>query len=295
MPTIDSSILLPTTSDPRRALKGDHIKFPAPNRPHILLDADLLTRPLDQDRGIPNMPVYEIADRICAELLKGTGPIVLCVPGTSGGGYQTSMLATARAMIKLAGSHSLSFASLPYRNQPMDIAKRFLRRKGLERDNDILRQVLERLKQYAGSRPVYLVGESLGAWYINDVLRDNPELASIVTRVALFAKPDFVPPVPPDSIGSARRGAALLRATGSPTAVSATGIVSFRHKDDIVVNLFDKLGMDVVRSEITALGGLIRTGHYTYPPHHYEVHGVEAARWLYLGERPTGTDHLSER
>lgn len=294
MPTIDTSVPLPRTSDPRRAMRGEHLKVPAPGRPHILLDPDLATRPLDQDRGIPDMPVAELADRICAELLKGTGPIVLCLPGTMGGGYQTAMLATARSMLKLAGDHSLSFASLPYPNGIADIAKRFLGI-GVDRDHDVLRQVLERLRKYAGSRPIYLTGESLGAWYITDTLRNHPELAAVVTRVAVFARPDFVADVPPPSIGGARRGAALLRATGSPTAVGATGIVEFRHTDDVVAGLFGKLGLDVVRSELSALGRWFSSGHYTYPPHHYEAHGAEAARWLYLGQRPATPEHASER
>ncbi|MCW2973345.1 MAG: hypothetical protein JWN72_1618 [Thermoleophilia bacterium] len=294
MPTIDTSIPMPATSDPRRRLKGEHIKYPAPGRPNILLDPDLMTRPLDQDRGIPDMPVYEIADRICAELLKGTGPIVICMPGTAGGGYQTSMLATSREMIKLAGGHSLSFASLPYPNMPIDIAKRFL---GMGRKDEdcVLFQVLTRLKKYAGDRPIYVTGESLGAWYIADVLRKHPDLAAVVTRVALFAKPDFVKEVPSEVIGSAHRGARMMRATGAPNAVSATGIVEFRHTDDIVANLFDRLGIDVLKSEFSAIGRWISSGHYTYPPHHYEVHGADAARWLYLGERPKVTERPSDR
>ncbi|MBC7460207.1 MAG: hypothetical protein H7287_02490 [Thermoleophilia bacterium] len=287
------SIPLPPTSDPRRRLTGEHIKYPAPGRPNILLDPDLMTRPLDQDRGIPNMPVYEIADRICAELLRGTGPIVICMPGTSGGGYQTAMLATAREMIRLAGGNSMSFTSLPYPNQPIDLVKRFL---GLSGGNDdcVLYQVLLRLKKFAGDRPIYLTGESLGAWYIADVLRTNPDLAAVVTRVALFAKPDFVREVPSAVLGSAHRGARMLRATGAPNAVSATGIVEFRHTDDIVANLFDRLGLDVLKSEFSAVGRWIKTGHYTYPPHHYEVHGTDAARWLYLGERPKVTERASD-
>lgn len=286
--SVDMSVPLPATSDPRRRLRGPHLKLPAPGRPNILLDPDLATRPLDQDRGIPDMPVYEIADRICAELLKGTGPIVLCVPGTAGGGYQTSMLATARAMIKLAGGHSISVASLPYPNQPVDVARRLLGI-GTDHDHDVLRQVLERLKKYAGGRPILVTGESLGAWYIADVLRQHPDLAAIVTRAALFAKPGFVHDPAPETVGSAHRGAALLRATGSPWAEGERGLVEFEHTDDIVANLFGGIGRAVVASEVSALKRWLSSGHYTYPPHHYESHGEAAARWLYLGERPVVT------
>lgn len=291
MTTVASPIPLPPTSDPRRGYTTPPIHYPAPGRPHILLDPDLTTRPLDQMRDLPKMSVGEQADRICAVLLQGTGPILLCLPGTASGGYQTAMLSTARAFIQLAGDTSVSIATLPYPNGPQDILTRFF---GFHTDGeyDILEQVLIRLRKYAGGRPILLTGESQGAWVIAQTLQRHPDLAGIVTRVAMFAKPGFVDM--PASIGAARHGAAMLRATGSRFS-DATGIVEFRHIDDIVPSLFNRMGASVFQGEFAALRRLLQTGHYTYPPHHYEMHGMDAARWLYLGEQPKVTVQMSAK
>jgi hypothetical protein len=289
MTSVASPIPLPPTSDPRRGYTTPPIAYPAPGRPHILLDPDLTTRPLDQMRDLPKMSAGEQADRICAVLLRGTGPILLCLPGTASGGYQTAMLSTARAFIELAGDSSVSIATLPYPNGPLDV---FTRLVGFHADGDydVLEQVLLRLKKYAGGRPILLTGESQGAWVIADTLRRHPDLAGIVTRVAMFAKPGFVRM--PGAIGQARHGAAMLRATGSRFS-DATGIVEFRHIDDIVPSLFTRMGSAVAKGEFEAVRRLLQTGHYVYPPHHYEMHGEDAARWLYLGERPQVTVQMS--
>lgn len=132
-----------------------------------------------QGRDVSSMPAYEIADRVCADLLNGMGPIVVCLPDPPGGASPASLLATARRVLQLAPEAAVSVAAVPYTHSVVDVVRSWLGL-GLDRDRDVLRQVLERLKQHAGERPVYLMGEGFGARYIADVLRDHPELAVAV-------------------------------------------------------------------------------------------------------------------
>jgi hypothetical protein len=253
-------------------------------RPHKLLDPDLEHRPAGPHDRVPaGMSVAEAADRIVAKLLQGSGPILLCVPGTLGGAYETSMLALARAFVRTAGG-PVSVSSIPYPNGAIDCVTRYLHI-GTGEDQNLLAQVLKRLRQLAPQRPVVLAGESQGAWLIADTLNADPTLAAMVSRVVTFALPGFVHM--PASIGSARQGAATLRG-------GATGDVEYRHTDDIVPSLFGRLHPGVFTPYLQSL--LAGRG-LAYPPHHYDWHGEEAARWLALGERPTSslvhasTDH----
>lgn len=249
-------------------------------RPHILLDPSLATRPKGPPTERPTgVEPAEIADRIVAKLLEGSGPILLCVPGTLGSSYETSMLAAARAFVKAADG-PVSVASIPYRNGILDAVTRYLQI-GVGADTNVLALVLDRLRQLAPGRPILLTGESQGAWLIADTLRADPKLAATVTRIALFAKPGFVQL--PAAIGSARSGAGML----SPTSPADTGIVDWRHTDDIVGGLFGGLGSDVLLGYVAAIKGWRSTGEFEYVPHHYETHGDEAARWLLHGIRPT--------
>lgn len=251
----------------------------ARQRPHVLLDPDLASRPSAPSAGMPTgMSPGEIADRIVAKLLEGTGPILLCVPGTLGAAYQSSMLATARSFVRSA-SGPVSVASIPYPNGVVNVVTRFLGIGGEAADN-VLALVLQRLRHAAPGRPILLTGESQGAWLIAETLRADPELAAAVTRVALFAKPGFV--ALPAGVGAARAGAAMLPAA----ADAATGILEFRHTDDIVPSLFHRLGSTVAMGYVDAIGAWRRTGTFDYPPHHYDLHGDEATRWLLLG-KPT--------
>lgn len=231
------------------------------------------------------MSPAEIADRIVATLLQGQGPILLCVPGTLGTTYQSSMLATARAFVGAADG-PVSVASIPYRNGVGDVVTRFLKL-GQDEGQNVLALVLRRLRALAPGRPILLTGESQGAWLIAETLRADPKLAAAVTRVALFAKPGFV--ALPAGVGAARAGAAMLPAA----ADAATGILEFRHTDDIVPSLFHRLGSTVAMGYVEAIGSWRRTGTFDYPPHHYDSHGAEAARWLLLGAPARAPVHHS--
>ncbi|MCW2924422.1 MAG: hypothetical protein JWM98_1826 [Thermoleophilia bacterium] len=251
----------------------------AGRRPHILLDPDLASRPAEAKVRMPaDMSPVEIADRIVAVLLQGSGPILLCCPGTLGGTYETSMLSAARAFVAAADG-PVSVASIPYPNGITDVVTRFFHI-GTGAATNTLALVLDRLRRLAPGRPILLTGESQGAWLIADTLRADPVLAAAVTRIALFAKPGFV--AMPSSIGAAHMGVELL----APTAREA-GVVEWRHTDDIVPSLFARLGTDVALGYVTAIKGWRQTGEFEYVPHHYDAHGAEAAQWLLHAVRPT--------
>ena len=243
----------------------------------MVLDPDLAGRPeRPKRRGLPSgMSASEAADRIVAVLLQGTGPILLTVPGTLGGLYQTSMLATARAVARMA-TGSVSIAAIPYPNGVFDIVTRYFRI-GVAPEDNVLAHVLRKLRAAAPHRPVLLAGESQGAWLIADTLREDPALAAAVTRVVLFAKPGFVEM--PDSIGTARMGAGMLPGTSR----DIDGVVSFAHTDDIVPSLFRHLGPHVLRGYVDSL---MAGKGFAYTPHHYDWHDDEAARWLLDGVPP---------
>ena len=215
------------------------------------------------------MRAADVADRIVEVLLRGSGPILLVVPGTLGGHFETSMLATARAFVRQAHG-PVSISSIPYSNGVLDCVTRYF---GLDTalEDNVLAHVIRRLRAAAPHRPILLAGESQGAWMIADTLRQDPTLGAAVTRIALMAKPGFVQL--PASIGSARLGAAMLPGTGAGTP----GILTFGHTDDIVPNLFGGLGLRVLDGYVNSL--LAGRG-FEYPPHHYDWHGEEAARWL---------------
>lgn len=242
-----------------------------------MLDPDIANRPEGiKQRGLPpGMSATEVADSIVATLLQGTGPILLAVPGTLGGYYQTSMRATARAFARQAHG-SVSIAAIPYPNGVLECVTRALRI-GIGPDENVLAHVIKKLRAAAPHRPILLAGESQGAWLIADTLRQDPSLAAAVTRVVLMAKPGFVRM--PDSIGSARLGASML-----PASVSGVeGILEFRHTDDIVPALFRRLGPHVLKGYVDSL----LSGHgFAYEPHHYDWHGEDAARYLLEGIAP---------
>jgi hypothetical protein len=221
------------------------------------------------------MTPVEAADRIVASILQGSGPILLIVPGTLGGAYDNSMLATARAFARRAVGPS-SIASIPYPNGVLECVTRALRI-GIGADQNVLAHVIKKLREAAPDRPILLAGESQGAWLIADTLRQDPSLAAAVTRVVMMAKPGFVGM--PDSIGAARLGAAMLPGTAS----GVRGILEFRHTDDIVPSLFSRLGPHVFAGYVKSL----TSGKgFAYDPHHYDWHDEEAARWLLDGTPP---------
>ena len=258
----------------------------AGTRPHVLLDPDLASRPVEPKITVPKgLSPQVIADKIVAQILQGTGPILLCVPGTLGAAYETSMLSTARQLVKQAGDQPVSVASIPYPNNVVNVVTRFLKI-GTNPDANVLVHVLRKLKAAAPHRPILLTGESLGAWLIAQTLHDSPELAAAVTRVVLFAKPGFVKL--PTAVGTARLGAATL-----PGTPQGNGIVEWRHTDDIVPNLFSHLGLTVAGGFATSINGWLETGEYEYLPHHYDAHGAEAAAWLLRAVAPSGMVHHS--
>lgn len=256
-------------------------KQAAGSRPHIVLDPDLAGRPkAARQRGVPaGMTPVEAADRIVASILQGSGPILLIVPGTLAGAYDNSMLATARAFATRIDGPS-SIASIPYPNGVFDVVTRALEI-GIGPDQNVLAQVIRKLRAAAPHRPILLAGESQGAWLIADTLRQDPSLAAAVTRVVMMAKPGFVRM--PESIGTARLGAALLPGTAS----GVRGILEFRHTDDIVPSLFGRLGPHVFAGYVKSL----TSGKgFAYEPHHYDWHDQEAARWLLEGTPPVSSE-----
>jgi hypothetical protein len=245
-------------------------------RPHTLLDDDLASRPKRPKQRVPkDMGPEEIADRIVATLLRGSGPILLSVPGTLSDAWQSSMLTISRAFVRQANG-PVSVASIPYANGVVDVVRRFLGRVP-EPSENVLAHVLRKLRAAAPHRPILLTGESQGAWFIADTLRADPQLAAAVTRVAVFATPGFVRL--PEAVGSARLGASLLPGT----AAGGSGVLDVRHTDDIVPSLFNRLHPRLLAPWVQSL----TSGRgMQYPPHHYDWHGEEAARFLLTGIRP---------
>lgn len=250
-------------------------------RTHVLLEPTLTEHPeRPRDRIPPGMTPTEAADRIVATLLRGSGPILLCVPGTYGGAYQSSMLVTARSVVRHAGG-PVSVSSIPYPNGVRDIVTRFLGVGGRGEEQNVLALVLRRLRAAAPHRPILLAGESQGAWLIADTLRADPSLAAAVTRIVVFAKPGFVDM--PEAIGGARTGASMLPGTASGVA----GVLEFRHTDDIVPSLFSRLHAGVLTPYLDSLAA---GQGFAYRPHHYDWHGDEAAAWLLHGTPPEGPE-----
>lgn len=246
---------------------------------HALLQTgsveDIVHRPTSKPRSD-----VEEADRIVGALLQGSGPILLCMPGTGGKPYEGVIASTARSLIKLHGG-AVSIASIPYGNGAGEIPIRFLSRK----KKTILALVIERLKRYAPNRPILLVGESQGSWAAASDLQD-PMIAGAVTRVVLFSKPGFQQL--PGAVGQAATGAASVGLQGDP------GLIEIRHNDDIVPSLFNRLNGSIISSFLSqVVGGALR-GNAQYPPHKYAVHGDEAAQYLLFGRQPTGKVHPSK-
>lgn len=248
---------------------------------HVLLEPALTEHPERPRDHLPEgMSPAEAADRIVAALLQGSGPILLCVPGTYGGAYQSSMLVTARSVVRHAGG-PVSISSIPYPNGVRDILTRFLRVGERGEEQNVLALVLRRLRAAAPHRPILLAGESQGAWLIADTLRADPTLAAAVTRIVVFAKPGFVDM--PEAIGGARMGASMLPGTAS----GIRGVLEFRHTDDVVPSLFSKLHLGVLTPYLDSLA----SGRgFDYRPHHYDWHGDEAAAWLLRGTPPATSE-----
>ena len=224
----------------------------------------------------------EQADRILATILNAEGPIVLCMPGTLGPAWQSSIYETARLMAhENEGKGPMTFVSIPYNNSVFDVVKRALRI-GTNPQRSTLALVLEGIRKYGKRRPVYLIGESQGSWVIAHDLQ-NPRLARVVTRAVLFAKPGFQKA--PDAVGPT--------STGS-RARTATGILEIRHTDDIVPSLFRNLGSDVINGYVLALRRFAATRDFEYTPHHYDAHAADGARFLLHGIMPVSTVHPSQ-
>ncbi|MCW2962650.1 MAG: hypothetical protein JWM90_3037 [Thermoleophilia bacterium] len=227
----------------------------------------------------------EHADRIAASLLRGRGPILLCVPGTVADLYDNGMYAAARAFIKQTKG-PVSISAIAYPNGVFDVVKRVLRI-DTKLETNVLALVLKRLIAANTGRAILLAGESQGSWYIADTLRAAPELAAAVTRVALVSKPGFVGM--PATVGAARQGAAMLPGTDP----GHTGVIQWRHTDDIVPSLFAGISRKTPMGYIEAISGWIATKTFSYRPHHYEMHGDDIASWLLDGVRPTDSVHDS--
>lgn len=253
---------------------------PPPRRPHVLLDPAGGTDGPKATYPSGLSPV-EIADRILMSLLSGTGPVLLCVPGTLGRSYETSMLSTARALVAQVGG-AVSVASIPYHNSVPDVIKRFFK-VGTSVDRSVFALVIRGLKRFAPERPILVTGESQGSWLIAQNFAADPELARAVTRVAIFSKPGFAATIP--NVGQAAAGASML--PGPP------GVQEWRHTDDIVPSLFSRLNCSVAQGYMEGISELVRNHDFEYYPHHYDLHGVEAATYLLTGVRPSNPVHDS--
>lgn len=254
--------------------------------PHTWFDADGAARGADATklavvRG--SLSPIEIADRIVAQLLAPgeSGPILLCMPGTCSGPFQSTVLEVVRAM-RAQYDGALSVASIPYPNMVPDVVTRFLGI-GTSVDQSILALVIRRLHAAAPQRPILIVSESQGSWVVAHDLRSDPSLAAAVTRVASFSRPGFA--TLPPAIGQARSAQHLLP--------GESGIQDWRHTDDIVPALFGGLGIEVLKGYFVGIEHALQGGEFGYQPHHYEAHAAEAARWLLQGIRPADPTHPS--
>jgi hypothetical protein len=259
------------------------VASPAEAGAHVLLN-DRIPPGRSSARGhLHGRSAREQADRILATILNSSGPVVLCMPGTRGPAWQSSMYETAREIARRRrGIGPAVIVSVPYRNSAMDAIKRALRMDA-DPDGSVLELVLRGIRRHAGQRQVYLVGESQGAWVIARDLQD-PQLARVVTRAVLFSKPGIQPS--PTAVGAAAR-------PGARSARSGNGILEFRHRDDIVPALITGLNLDVLRGYLLAARRLIGTGTFEYTPHHYDHHAREAADVLLTGKRPADPIHHS--
>lgn len=262
---------------------------------HATTPAKRLSRPhalLDETRRPPETPsagalgtgatASQIADRILATLLNASGPVLLCMPGTLGPAWQSSVYETAREVAReYANRGAVSIVSIPYKNGVPDAIGRAIGI-GTNSSGSVLALVIRGLHRYAPNRPILVVGESQGSWVAAHDLED-PELAAMVTRVALFAKPGVQGD--PAPIGGATSGARLLG--GSP------GFIEFRHTDDIVPSLITRLSREVARGYQLAVRRWAATRDFEYTPHHYDMHGTEAAAYLLHGTAPVRPVHLS--
>lgn len=252
----------------------------SPRTQHVLL-GDVVDPAPTSSAGPGGLSPSEQANRILASLLPGDGPVLLCLPGTTGAAFQSSMLTTARSFLAEMRGRPAAVVSIPYRNGIGNAVGRFFG-VGTRRSQSVLALVIRGLQRHAPHRPILIVGESQGAWLAAQDLHD-PVLAGAVTRVVLFAKPGFQQlPVP---IGEAVWGASMLP--------GPTGLLEVRHVDDIVPSLFWRLGMPVARSYVDSFRAWGQTGEYDYPPHHYGAHGAEAAAFLARGVRPARPVHDS--
>lgn len=231
----------------------------------------------------------EQADRILAVLLKATGPVLLCMPGTLGGPWQSSMYETARAAVRQYRG-PISAVSIPYNNGILDIGRRLLGI-GLNERDSVLAMVIRGLHSANPGRPILVAGESQGAWAIAHDLQD-PELAAAVTRVVLFAKPGFQA-LPSISGHGAFGGAKASARAGAAMLPGTRGVVEFRHTDDIVPALFRHFGFNVLKGYVDGVRRALSHQSFQYVPHHYEAHGQEAASYLLTGRRPARLVHPS--
>jgi hypothetical protein len=260
--------------DPRGPLDEAHV--------HVLTDN--LHEPGDENitmrSGPADMSPQDEAAAILKVVLASTGPVLLCMPGTDGPAWESSMYETARAAVRMYHGQMVA-VSIPYHNAVKDVIRRFFHI-GTSSKDSVLALVISGIHAAQPNRPILLAGESQGSWVIGHDLQD-PQLAADVTRVAVFAKPGFQQA--PAAVGAAAAGAHLL--PGRP------GYIEFRHTDDIVPSLFAHLGLDVLGGYVMAIRRWFQTGNFEYTPHHYDMHGPEAANYLLNGVMPASLVHSS--
>ena len=129
----------------------------------------------------PALPsVAERVRMVVADLDLSSPALTIWVPGTSEYWIKQRFLDELR--MKVPGSH---VTMVPY-----EATWRFST--SVPDGVAVLRGVLDELRRRVPGRPVFLAGESQGAWIISTVLAD-PAYAAMVTRAALWGHPAAAP------------------------------------------------------------------------------------------------------
>jgi hypothetical protein len=200
------------------------------------------------------------ARRAVASILReGSGPIVVVVKGTNNQPLDNANRATVE-LLRRQSAQPVSVVCIDYPGAfppwPDSV--------GI--GEAALRTLLDELRGRTGSRPVYVLAESQGAWVARDVLSD-PNYASLVTRTASFAEPAI--------------------AAGPSDAAIAQRKLSIRHTDDAITAAPPDVTLLLDPQFLGMAWTLLTQHHFSYDPHDYRGDAPIAARFLLNGERPT--------
>lgn len=173
------SLPLPPNGDPRQPLL-----LPLPDPPpkdQRGLKTPMLEGPQHLLRDPPPLPsVEQRVEMILADLDWDAPALTIWVPGTSE--YWIKQRFLDELHLAAPGAH---VTMIPYES-----TWRFST--SVPDGAAVLRGVLDAIRKRAPGRPVFLAGESQGAWIISTVLAD-PAFAKLVTRAALWGRPAAAP------------------------------------------------------------------------------------------------------